>query len=165
MKNLKILITVCILTIGVLTGCKEDFEYVTPVHPFTFEFEIVNKDGANLLDKNVAGNVLDQKMTVSYKDRIFDVALQKPENEMWEDADSPMAHFYGAYIEDVEGDGPKIMFGEVDLLWNNGGQAEVELKIGDKAYQAFAKYIDVKRFVLIYLNGKEIKDDKFVLEY
>lgn len=166
MKSLKFLIAFCVLVVGVLSGCKDDEpEYYDPCYRFTFEFEVVNKDGANLLDKDVAGNVLDQNMSVTYKDRIFDVASQKPENDMREEADHILAPFYGAYLENAKDDGPMIMFGEVDLLSNKDFRAEVELKIGEKAYQAAAKYNEGNPFATLYLNGKEIKGDKFVIEY
>ncbi len=166
MKNLKFLIAVCILVIGVLSSCKkDDLEYYDPCYRFTFDFEVVNKDGANLLDKDVVGNVLDQKMSVTYKDRIFDVALQKPENDMQKDADHILARFYGAYLEDVESVGLMIMFGDVDLLSNKDYRAEVELKISDKVYHVAAKYNEGNPFATLYLNGKEINGDKFVIEY
>lgn len=104
-------------------------------------------------------------MTVAYKGRTYVVTSQKPENEIEEEKDSPMAYFYGAYIEDAEDVGPMIIFGEVDLLWGNAGHAEVELKIGDDVYQAAAKYSDSTPCVTSYLNGKEVNGNKFVIEY
>ena len=58
---------------------------------------IVNSSGQDLLNKDVDGNILDEKMTVTFKEFPRDVAMTKPDGEVAKSRSIP-PKWYGAYI-------------------------------------------------------------------
>lgn len=140
---------------------EEDQEYklLWDTYPIILSIKVVNSAGQNLLDRNVTGNILDEKMTLTIDGQTIDVAMTKPDHAIAKSRHmAPI--WYGAYVT-VHKNSYCIDISEFEGAVSY--RQSMELNLGDKKYElSFTNTVTQKKreiFLdrLYYLDGQLIQ--------
>lgn len=138
--NLKLKTTILLLlaiTASIIVSSCHNDEEIKEVHikydsdfqPISLGVRVINSDGQDLLDKNVEGNILDEKMTLTIDGLTTDVEMSRPKGEMYSRSLIPI--WYGAYIWQIDSE-RFIYIGDFDGALN--GKRSMELNLCGQKY-------------------------------
>lgn len=158
-----------------LYSCKESEEdMIWDYSPVDFEILVENSKGENLLDENVADNILNTKMYIIFQDERYEVYKGWPEGSIFPYRSTRvyMPIWYGAFIapyffdyshwEDVPERGNRLYVGE--FFGDSNGETSFQLHLDGHEYKVAYTNKIVKPGKVdrhFFLNDKEIPSSSF----
>lgn len=165
--NPALIVAVLSLLCG-FSSCKDDSDVIIDYYPIVLQVWVQDAEGNNLLDPDYPENILDENISIVYKNEISEVVMGRPDD--FGPTRAYLPHWYGAYISPAEylyGDKEyfssdnRIFIGEFD--GGKNGEFNVVLTIGEKSYNLSwtnkVNHLDIKR--QFFIDGKKNKDSVF----
>ena len=162
---------VAVAAVALCTACKEDNPY-TPnpeddwFSPYTITMRVENNNGQNLLDRKVAGNILNDSVTVEMDGSVYQldtIPSEKRLPEGFPKADGDYCSFYGLWVYTPVGTRNYIMqmgeFGgktpisskQFVIHWNDGSKNDTVSWSHEYKVTETTKSYNTK----VQLNGKD----------